>query len=162
MPSTPPQLPCEIPASPAEMRRRIGKSSEVVRGVVTSSRVIDSGPSGDRRRDTEFRFKVGEVMTGGLHAGTEVLITAIGSVQALLPVDVEHVVFLMPTQSREGHERYGVVGGPLGRFALMESVCRLECFRRGEVVEVAEMARDRFEEILSAATQPGFPTLPVT
>lgn len=154
VPSTPPPLPCVIPDSPAEMRHRIGKATAVVRGTVVSSQVIGLAPPHARQRETEFRFNVAEVMVGGLQGGTEVLIAAIGSVELLRPVGVEHVVFLLlPNRPREGRERYAVLGGPLGRFALWGDVCRLECFRRGRVVEVAEMPRARFEVVLSAATR---------
>lgn len=136
------------------MRRRIGEATEVIRGVVTSSRVIGLDPPHEGQRETEFRVKVAEVMTGSMRAGGEILITAIGSVEAVLPAGLEHVVLLIPTRPRQGHERYAVLGGPHGRFALTGGVCRLECFRRGEVVAVAEMPRDRFESILSAAIKP--------
>lgn len=153
VPSSPPPLPCEIPASPAEMRRRIGEATEVIRGVVASSRVIGLDPPHEAQRETEFLFKVAEVMTGSMRAGGELVITATGSVEALLPAGVEHIVLLTRARPRQGHERYAVLGGPLGRFALTGDVCRLECFRRGEVVAVAEMPRVRFESILSAAME---------
>ena len=150
---TPPPLPCEIPDTPAEMRRRIGVGTQVVRGAVSSSQVIQLDPSDASRRETEFRFEVAEVVAGHLEPG-EVLVAAIGSVEALLPVGVEHVVFLHPTGPSGGRERYAVVGGPSGRFALDGDVYRQECFRRGAVVEVAEMPRDRFESVLSEAIRP--------
>ena len=150
---TPPPLPCEIPDSPAEMRRRIGGSTDVVRGAVTASRVIQLDPSDTSQRETEFSFEVAEIIAGRLQPG-EVLIAAYGSVPALLPVGVEHVVFLHPTRPSAGHERYAVLGGPRGRFALDRDVYRQECFQRGAVVEVAEMPRDRFESVLSEAIRP--------
>ena len=64
------------------------------------------------------------------------------------------VVFLHPTRLSAGHERYAVLGGPHGRFALDRDVYRQECFQRGAVVEVAEMPRDRFESVLSEAIRP--------
>ena len=150
---TPPPRPCEIPDTPAEMRRRIGIGTEVVRGEVISSRVIQLDPSNASRRKTEFRFEVADVIAGRQQSG-EVLIAAIGSVEALLPVGVEHVVFLHPTRPAGGHEEYAVLGGPRGRFALEGDAHRQECFPRGAVVEAAEMARDRFESILSEAIRP--------
>jgi hypothetical protein len=135
------------------MRRRVGIGTEVVRGEVISSRVIQLDPSDASRRETEFRFEVAEVVAGLLQPG-EVLIAAFGSVVSLLPVGVEHIVFLHPTRPSGGYERYAVLGGPHGRFALEGDVYRQECFRRGTVVEVAEMARDRFESILSEAIRP--------
>lgn len=150
---TPPPLPCAIPDTPAEMRRRIGIGTEVVRGEVISSRVIQLDPSDASQRETEFGFEVAEVIAGLLQPG-EVLIAAYGSVEPLLPAGVEHVVFLHPTRPSGGYERYAVLGGPRGRFALEGDVYRQECFRRGTVVEVAEMARDRFESILSEAIRP--------
>lgn len=124
----PPQLPCVMPATADELRPLLRESDAVVQGTAEQVSVYPLPAPYNGEMQTDFLFRVQKVISGTLSTDNGLIhVVEIGSVASILPIGVQHILFLGAAPALHETQAYAIREGLHGRFIIAGGLVSLEC-----------------------------------